>query len=172
MTGPLVRALRFALIAGIVAGIVALARPDDRPLILDAYVLFVGGLTLILLVRATRVALPASGRSAFERALLPIQRPAARPDELVRLESRVALAAETAFDLHYRLRPTLREIAAHRLSLRRGIDLDAEPEAARSLLGPAAWDLVRPDREPPADRLGPGRPLADLSAAVDALERI
>ena len=38
--------------------------------------------------------------------------------------------------------------------------------------GPEAWELVRPDREPPVDRLGPGVRLADLRAAVHALERI
>lgn len=172
MKRPLLRLLRWALIAGIPAVIVALGRPDDRSLVLDAYVLFVGALTLLLFVHATRTALPAGGGSAFEPALRPVRRPAARPDELVRLESQVALAAETAFDLHYRLRPILREIAAHRLSLLRGIDLDANPEAARSLVGRSAWELVRPDREPPADRLAPGPPLDELAAALDDLERI
>lgn len=171
MSWALFRAGRAVLVAGVVAVIVALARPDDRSLILDAYVLFVGGVTLVFLVRVTRAALPAGGRSMFERALRPVEHPPTRPDELARLESQVAMAAETAFDLHYRVRPILREIAEHRLSLRRGIDLDADPEAAEPLLGPA-WELVRPDREPPADRLAAGLPLADLSAAVDALERI
>jgi hypothetical protein len=172
MTGPLFRALLWALGAAAVAGVMAAARPGDRPLVLDVYLLFVGGLTLLLLVHATRTALPAGGRSAFERALRRGERPAARPEELRRLESEVVLATETAFDLHYRLRPVLREIATHRVSMRRGIDLDANPEAARPLVGPAAWDLVRPDREPPTDRLGPGSTLAEVTAAVDALERI
>ena len=82
------------------------------------------------------------------------------------------LSTKTAFYLHYRIRPELREIAAYRLSSRRGIDLDGEPDAARRLLGPEAWELVRPDREPPADRLGPGSSLRELAAAVDALERV
>jgi hypothetical protein len=172
MRGPVLRVLRWALIAGIPAVIVAFGRPDDRELVLDAYVLFVGALMLLLFVYATRTALPPGGGSTFERALRPVRRPAARPDELIRLESQVALAAETAFDLHYRLRPILREIAAHRLSLLRGIDLDANPEAARPLVGPSAWELVRPDREPPPDRLAPGRPLDELDAVLDDLERI
>jgi hypothetical protein len=84
----------------------------------------------------------------------------------------VLLATETAFEVHYRLRPILREIAAYRLSSRRGIALDDEVDAARDALGPEAWELVRPDRPAPPDRLGRGRPLAELRAAVDALERI
>ena len=158
--------------AGAVAAVVALARPGDRALVLDVYLLFAGGLAMLLLVRASRAALPAGSRSAFERALR-LRGPAPRrPEELAGLEREVLLATKTAFYLHYRIRPALREIAEHRLSSRRGIDLDAEPDAARALLGTEAWELVRPDREPPADRLGPGASLAELSAAVDALERV
>jgi hypothetical protein len=66
----------------------------------------------------------------------------------------------------------LREVATHRLATRRGIGLDDDPKEARAILGDEAWELVRADLPPPADRLGPGRPLADLRATVAALERI
>ena len=46
--------------------------------------------------------------------------------------------------------PCLRAIASDAL-LRRGIDLDEAPERAEALLGPDAWELVRPDRT--AERL-------------------
>jgi hypothetical protein len=150
----------------------AIVRPDDRELVLQVYLLFLGGLTLVLLVAATGRALPRAGRSRLELALQrPPHRPA-RPAGLLTLERRVLLATETAFEVHYRLRPVLREIAAYRLSSRLGIDLDDDAEAARRALGPEAWELVRPDRPPPPDRLGRGRPLAELRAVVDALERI
>jgi hypothetical protein len=90
----------------------------------------------------------------------------------VRLEREVALASARAFDLHYRLRPVLREIADHRLESRRGIRADEMPDAAEAALGPAAWELVRSDRPEPTDRMGPGLPLARLSEVLDTLERI
>jgi hypothetical protein len=172
MTRGALRALRWAVLASVAALVAAIVRPDDRGLVLDAYLLFVGGLALLLLARTTGSALPAAGRSRFERALETPVPARTRPDALTALERRLLLATETAFEVHFRLRPVLREIAAYRLSARRGIELDAEPEAAREALGPEAWELVRPDREPPEDRLGRGARLADLSAAVDALERI
>ena len=166
------RALRWGVVGSAAALVAALVRPGDRELVLDAYLLFVGGLALLLLARLTGSALPAAGRSRFERALVAAAPARSRPEALAALERRLLLATETAFEVHFRLRPVLGEIASHRLSARRGIDLDAEPEAAREVLGPEAWELVRPDREPPGDRLARGARLADLSAAVDALERI
>ena len=44
----------------------------------------------------------------------------------------MTLGTASAYDLHYRLRPTLREIAAGLLADRRGIGLDGEPERARA----------------------------------------
>ena len=66
----------------------------------------------------------------------------------------------------------LREIAANRLLLRHGFDLDKRPDEARALLGEPAWSWLRPDRPEPRDRWAPGPPLAELTAVVDALERI
>ena len=51
-------------------------------------------------------------------------------------------------DAHTRLRPVLVEIAEARL-VRRGLRLERDVEEARRLLGPAAWELVRPDRPAP-----------------------
>lgn len=166
------QALVWAVCAGIAAGVVAIARPGDRDLVLDAYLLFVGALALLILVRVTSVALPRTGRSLFADALREVPVATARPAELETLERRLLLATETAFEVHYRLRPLLREIAAHRLASHRGIDLDGDPDAARDALGPEAWELVRPDREPPAERLGPGHPLSRIRAAIEALERV
>jgi hypothetical protein len=166
------RAAVWAAASGLAALFVAIARPGDRSLILDVYLLFVGGLALVLLVVATATALPRAGRSRLEQALWRPPAKPPRPVALLTLERRVLLATETSFEVHYRLRPTLREIAAHRLSTHRGIDLDHDVEAAEAVLGPDAWELVRPDRPPPHDRLGKGKPLAELRAAVDALEKV
>jgi hypothetical protein len=82
------------------------------------------------------------------------------------------LSRASAFHLHVRLRPLFREIAAHRLRKHYGVELESEPERARELVGTAAWELVRPDRLPPADRLAKGPPLSLLREVVDELERV
>src|SRR5207245_1621857 len=68
---------------------------------------------------------------------------------LEELEHAVDFSLGTAFDVHYRLRPHVRRIAAHRLAAR-GVALDQRPDRAQALLTAEAWELVRPDRpEPP-----------------------
>ena len=65
-----------------------------------------------------------------------------------------------------------RQQRCRRKRSRRGVDLDREPERARELIGANAWELVRPERTPPTDRLAPGPPLADLRVVVDEIERL
>jgi hypothetical protein len=143
-----------------------------RQRLLDGYVLFVGSLLILGLVRATSRAGRSGDASLYERALRRQGRRPERPRELAKLEREVALAAGSSFDVHFRLRPVLREVAAHRLATRRGADLDTGSAEVRDALGEELWELVRPDREPPDDRFGPGLPLARLRVAVDRLERI
>lgn len=98
-----------------------------------------------------------------------------RPDrvrQLEELEHAVDFSLTTAFDVHYRLRPHLVRIAAHRLAARRGLDLESQPEAAQRILGEAAWEIVRPDRESPSDRNARGIDLVTIRRVVDALETI
>jgi hypothetical protein len=82
----------------------------------------------------------------------------------------VQLGMQTAFDLHYRLRPTLVEIAHNRLA-GRGISLENEPRA-KGVLGDEAWELLRPDREPPRNRNAPGIGADELGRLVGVLEKI
>ena len=88
------------------------------------------------------------------------------------MEREVALGLATAFDLHYRLRPRLRRIATELLAARRGIDLDANPDAARRVLGDDAWEIVRSDREPSREHFAAGVDIASLRRAVAALEAL
>jgi hypothetical protein len=93
-----------------------------------------------------------------------------RPAELVRLEQIIGWSTRSAADAHARLRPVVSEIARARLA-RRGVQLDRDRVQARALLGPAAWELLRPDRRPPprdAAGLEPG----ELDAIVASLERL
>jgi hypothetical protein len=86
-----------------------------------------------------------------------------------RLDRVVSTATAHAGELHLRLRPILREIAADGLR-RRGVELDAQPEAAQQLLAPQTWELVRPDRPRPADAFAPGLAPKRLDAVLDDLE--
>jgi hypothetical protein len=84
----------------------------------------------------------------------------------------VALGIAGAFDLHHRLRPRLRTLAAELLATRRGISLNGAPGRARDLLGDETWELVREDRPPPEDRQARGLPINELRDVVESLERV
>jgi hypothetical protein len=96
----------------------------------------------------------------------------ARPPSLERMGNIVALGVAGSFDLHHRLRPRLRSIAAGLLSSKRRVSLDGQPAAARETLGAETYDLVRRDRPPPEDRLARGLPVTELRHVVDSLERV
>lgn len=171
------RALALRVVGGAAAGapvvvLLVAFSPLSRARILDGYVLFVGALVLLALVDATRSANRTDEESLYERALARRRRRAARPPELARIEREVVLAAMSSFDFHMRMRPLLREVAAHRLATRRGLELDTGSADVRALLGEELWELLRPGRRPPADRFAPGLPVSGLRGALDALERI
>ena len=88
-----------------------------------------------------------------------------------RLDRVVSTATTHAGDLHLRLRPILREIAADGLR-RRGVELDAQPQAAQQLLAPDTWEIVRPDRPRPGDAFAPGLAPKRLDAVLDDLEAL
>ena len=125
--------------------IVLTAVPEQRALAIQIYAFGICGLVLLGLLGR-----PAPGgrrirvrQGTHRRGTRPVPLP-----ELARVEREVTLGRATAFDLHFRLRPRIREIAASRLADRRGIDLERRPDAAREVLDEAVWELVRPDREP------------------------
>lgn len=160
--------------AGLAAGLAAVAvvAPVSTERLVDVYVLLVGALLLFSLVRATGATGGRGVRSAFDRALRAPRPPTRRPAELESLERTVTLAATSAFDLHVRLRPVLREIAEHRLAASRGLRLDSASPDVRQALGHELWELVRPDRPPPEDRFAAGIAAERLRRHVRALESI
>jgi hypothetical protein len=160
-----------AVLAGALGAVFAASLlPVRAGLVLDLYLVFVGGVALLALVRTTSLAQPGSERSRFDLALRSTKPRAERPPELVRLEQQLALAATTAFDVHYRLRHVVRDVAAERLWARHGVDLDTDAERAEALVGPEVWALVRPDRLPPADPFAPGLGVAGIEAVIAELE--
>jgi hypothetical protein len=157
---------------GLVAAVVVFLTSVREGLVLDVFLLYLGAVTLLALVRATSVAQPGSSSSPFDAALRPIEPRSERPEELVRLERRIGLAQTTAFDAHYRLRPVVREIAAQRLWARHAVDLDTDPDRAEALLGADVWELARPDRPPPREPFAPGPGAGGIERVIDRLERV
>jgi hypothetical protein len=165
------RAVKVALGVSVGLGIAAFTVAGLRTVFLDAYLLAIGGVLLLALVRATRAQESSAKPSQLERALDAMRRMPA-PDRKLALVRDLELSTVNAFHLHVRVRPLLCEIAAHRLLRRYGVDLEAEPIRARELVGIAAWELVRPDRPPPADRLAAGQPVSQVREVVAELEAI
>jgi hypothetical protein len=148
------------------------AEPGRFSLELDVYLLLLGAMALLAGVIAVRETFPQEVDSALEAALERAPPPTIRPAELERLEREVYLGAATAFDFHFRLRPTLREVALQRLADRRGLRLDRGGSAVEEALGEELWELVRPDREPPQRRHAPGLGVVGVRKAVERLEAV
>jgi hypothetical protein len=153
----------FALSSGACA-YVSLAVPGDRDLAIHVYLLFLGALLMLVVVSGVGAALPRSRRSELTRALDERPAPPAGVPQLAKMEREVTLAIGSAYDLHARLLPHLREIAAARL------------ERSGRQPGPETlgrwWELLRPDRPEPQERFAPGIREADLRALVADLERL
>lgn len=94
------------------------------------------------------------------------------PPSLARLETLAALGVGNSFDLQFRFIPRLRTITAGLLASRRRVELDADQAVARRILGEETWELVRPARPAPGDRIARGITPSELSGVVDALEAI
>ena len=145
--------------------------PGRLDLVARVYALVLAAVVLAVALAALRRAYPPAtplGSGVSHRTTAR----SASPPTLLRLEQACALGVARSFDLHYRVRPRLREIAEPLLGLRRGISLDRDPEAARQALGETTWNLVRADRTPPDDRLAPGIPVPELGEVVASLERL
>jgi hypothetical protein len=153
-------------------GLALVIVPGRIELVVHVYGLVVLGLALVAVVGAISRAAGNAPPSAFEAALRRSKQEPERLSQLAKLERETSLAQASAFDLHFRLRPELREVAAGLLAGRRGVDLDGEPERSRELLGEETWELVRADREPPHERAAPGLDTAALRRVVAALESL
>ena len=170
MSRDLRRAARALVLPALALGFVVAFAPGRTGLAVRVFALIACGAALLVVLAALRRAYPRERplrqrgkREARSRAI---------PGMLGRLEQETVLGVAGAFDLHYRLRPRLRGLAAHLLAGRRGVSLDAAPERARELLGETTWELVRRDRPPPEDRLAAGLPGNDLRRVVESLERL
>jgi hypothetical protein len=142
-------------------------RPVSVREILAAYVLALTAVALYTLTHLARVGEEwERSTSELARALAPRRHPRMRPAELIRTERDLTLSTSNAGELHARLLPQLRDVAAARLA-----DRHSDLVQAREILGEEAWELLR-DRPVPPDRSAPGLPLRRISALVDAVERL
>ena len=151
---------------------VAVLLPGHRPLEEDIYVLVVGGMAVFTAVLAARRAYPVSGRSEIAEALEAEPRKAVPPPDLERTERVLSMSTNAAFDVHFRLRPMLREIAEQRLADRRGLRLDSGDRRVREALGDDLWEIVQPEREPPSKRFGDGIPAERMERVIQRLETL
>jgi hypothetical protein len=148
----------------IVIGYIAASQPSARNIAVHAYVFIVGGLLMLGVVAAAGDAIPRRRHSELSAALGEAARPQRTLPEIEKLEREVTLATASAYDLHFRLLPHLREIAQARL------------ERSGRSPGPDTlgrwWDLLRADRPPPEDRFAKGISQAELRALVSDLARM
>ena len=159
MRGRLVRIGAAVFVASAILLVLVILVPSRRSLFVGIYELVLAAIAVGSLVGSFRTFEPEAWmRSPFERDPEKPEEP--QPiAELDRIDRLVVLGAANEFDLHYRLRPLLRQIAAERLYGLRGVDLDGDPERAKALLGDELWEVVRPDRKV-GRRAGPGLPAA------------
>ena len=171
MIGAVVRWVGFAVLAAVALFAARMISPGRQELELDVFVLALGTLGVIVLASEVRRIAPSADESLLEEALDP-EPPEVHPiAELHRLDRELTMGSTRAFDLHYRLRPVLREIASARLE-RRGMALDSGSQSVQAALGEDLWELVEPDREPPHDRLAPGPGFEELDRTIARLERL
>jgi hypothetical protein len=97
--------------------------------------------------------------------------PAAGVPAALREAQQVVAGSARAGDLHLRLRPVLREIAAARLA-DRGLGLDRDPVAARRLLGDELWEILRPGRPRPDEPFAAGLAPRDIARLLSRLEAV
>jgi hypothetical protein len=163
-------ALRVLVVPTMALAAVAGFVPGRLELAARVYALVLCAVALALALLALRRAYP---RERPLRPHLRASRTGRRaPPPLARVEHEAALGVAGSFDLHFRLVPRLRAIAAGLLTARRQVSLDGDPVAARELVGDATFELVRADRPAPEDRLGRGIAVHELAVVVDSLERI
>ena len=169
MRGALPRALRLLALPTVALLVVAVFASGRLEQAIRVYALVVCAVILVLAVAALRRTLPGPGKiSRRARSAAPRLEP---PRSLAQLENESTLAIGDSLDLHFRLRPHLRLIAAGLLEGRHGIALD-EGEKAKVLLGGATWELLREDRPIPEDRHARGLTPDALERVVLSLERL
>jgi hypothetical protein len=165
------RVIQLLLVPSLALLLALLLAPQRATLEIHVWLLVVLGLAFVAFMRLVQELYPRVS-SPFDGSLRRSQAAVERPGSLSRLEREVSMAGSAAFDVHFRLRPVVTGLANELLSSRRGIDIERDPERAHEALGDDVWEIVRPDRQQPAERHGSGIDDATLGRVVTALERV
>jgi hypothetical protein len=167
--------VRFALLAAATVFVISLiGGGQDREVAVRTYVIAVGAVSLLQVLRTTAGHLGVERTSAPSLVARGKQGPRKPPVPLaaITLEGLIVDGAQSARATALRLRPRLIDLTQARLYQRTGIDLVHQPEEAAAALGPEAWDIVRPDRIWSEDRLAPGLPPESVNLLVTRLEQL
>jgi hypothetical protein len=167
------RILGSAATVTVALGILLGVGPTSTERLLAGYLIVLAAIVLLELVRRFREHIHPEAAYRFEQALRERRsNPATRPPAFIAMEREIEQGVEYAVQAHRRLLPLLRSAAAARLAVHHGIELEHRPDAARSLLGDEAWELLRPDRPEPVDRRGPGLPRATIAMLIERVETL
>ena len=171
MTSIITRAIAALAAFGAVVASLLLLDGSDRSLGFRLAIAVLAGMALRFVATATADANPPPPDSPFAPERKQRRRRWGwwrRPPRRTPADSLVLGSIERAGPFHIRLRPALREAADERLRAHHGVGID-DPRAA-ALLGPDAWDLLRPDRRGPDDRRAPGPDEATMEMVLTAIE--
>ena len=135
-------------------------------------IIVVGVVALAMLVRRLGRRVRRRSGSPFEAALAPSKESIPVLDEFESIRRTVDAARYSALDVHFMLRPLLRELAASRLRVRRGFELDAQPVLAAEVLGSAAFAFLQEGRPARLNYRRPAMSLQEIDRIVKGLESI
>jgi len=137
-----------------------------------AGVVVVGGLVLALEVLVWRAELSRPYRVRLDRLRAGLRRGSRPAPSYDAVRHALRLGAHSRREFDFGMRRRLERIASTRLVDAYGVDLHRDPDRARILLGPEAWELLDPRRPVSGDRGGGGVSLATIKRLVDRLERL
>jgi hypothetical protein len=159
-----------AVIATLILIVVALVVPARASAALHWYLVITGAIAAAAAIRVITVRYPVLWRSSLDLSPIPARTPEF-PARLRAIDRLVSRSEWDAVGYQQELRPILRAIAAQRLATYWTIDIDADPAAARAVLGEQVWALLaRVDLERARDSRGIAR--EELRVAVARLEEL
>jgi hypothetical protein len=100
---------------------------------------------------------------------------AVRPSDFpayAKISSDLSWAPVSQWHYDHGLRPLLSRLFESVLAERHRVDLSADPERARSVVGDDVWPLIDPSWPPSFDSKAPGTDLRTLARIVDRLEQL
>ena len=89
-----------------------------------------------------------------------------------KISSDLGWAPVSQWHYDHGIRPLLSRLFESVLAERHRVDLTADPERARSVVGDDVWPLIDPSRPPSSDSRAPGADLRTLTRIVERLEQL